>query len=276
MKPIFSLFPKFYSHLDVHQLAGLVREVGLDTTNLVIREGYWVSLPGIAKELPRFVKAMGAEGLEIRYATAGLAPEDVIADPSPLGVMAENGITEFRLGYFGAGEDVAARLEQARGAMERIVSLCERYGIRAVYQIHHGTLIPSASAAWTLIGGLPSKWVGIKIDPGNQGFEGYEDWNRTASLLGEYITAVGVKDTALAQDRSRIHEPDKGWRRLWATIDEGVANWHEVAAALEKIEFDGTFVFMPFYDENDPVAMTAKLKREVAYLRGVVSATCRR
>ena len=40
MKAILSIFPKFYKHLDVHGLATLVREVGLDTTNVIIRDGF--------------------------------------------------------------------------------------------------------------------------------------------------------------------------------------------------------------------------------------------
>jgi hypothetical protein len=42
--------------------------------------------------------------------------------------------------------------------------------------------------------------------------------------------------------------------------------------ALAAIDFAGTFVFMPFYDENDPDTMTKKLKREVEYLRNIVAA----
>jgi hypothetical protein len=36
MKPIFSLFPKFYREYTPQQLAELVRHTGLDTVNLVV------------------------------------------------------------------------------------------------------------------------------------------------------------------------------------------------------------------------------------------------
>ena len=72
------------------------------------------------------------------------------------------------------------------------------------------------------------------------------------------------------RDDSRAQAPDKGWTRDWAPIYEGVTNRHDLVRALAAIGFSGTFVFMPFYDENDPETMTKKLKREVAYLRDVL------
>ena len=50
MNATFSLFPKFYKHLSAEQLAELVREVGLDTTNLVVREGYWADPYNLAAD----------------------------------------------------------------------------------------------------------------------------------------------------------------------------------------------------------------------------------
>jgi sugar phosphate isomerase/epimerase len=268
-----SIFPKFQKHLDVQALAALVREAGLDTTNLVIRDGYWVSRADLAAELPAFLRAMRGEGLEVRFATAGFSAEEMLADPAPLSLLADNGITEFRMGYFkGDGPDVRGALRNARHKLEQIVALCERRNIRCVYQVHHGTLVPGASAAYHLVEGLPARWIGVELDPGNQTFEGFENWGRSARLLGEYLVALGVKDSAVVRDPARAEEPGKGWSRHWCPLYEGVVNWYDVARALRSVDFAGTFVFMPFYDENDPAEQARKLKREVAYLRRVVAA----
>jgi hypothetical protein len=272
MQITFSIFPKFYRHLDPRGLAALVHEVGLDTTNAVIRDGYWVTPGGMAKELPAFVKAMEEEGLEVRFATAGFSADSLIADSNPLAILADSGVVEFRMDYFRVKDgDPRRSMAEAREALERLVPNLERHGVRAVYQLHHGTLIPSPSAAWQLVKGLPARWIGVELDPGNQAYEGFECWDRAAKLLGEYAVALGVKDVAFVRSPEHAEDPDKGWRRIWAPLDEGITNWHEVVSALDAIDFKGTFVFMPFYDENDPEAMTQKLKREVAYLRGVVA-----
>ncbi len=266
-----SIFPKFYQHLGLAELAALVREVGLDTTNLVIRDGYWVSRAGLARDLPLFMAAMRDAGLEVRFATAGFTPEELFADETPLALLAENGITEYRMSYFSEeNNDPRASFAAARQKLERLAPLCEKHRIRCVYQIHHGTLIPSASAAYLLVQGLPAQWIGVELDPGNQSFEGYENWGRSARLLGEYLVAVGIKDSALVRDPAKANEPGKGWTRSWVPLDEGVTNWYDVARALKSINFSGTFVYMPFYDEKDPSQMTQKLKREVAYLRSII------
>lgn len=54
-------------------LAAMVREAGKDTTNAVVRDGYWVSPANIACELPAFVSAMRDEGIGFRFATTGFS-----------------------------------------------------------------------------------------------------------------------------------------------------------------------------------------------------------
>lgn len=272
MNATFSIFPKFYKHLGAEQLAELIHDVGLDTTNLVIRDGYWVTPDGLKSELPQFLKVMEAAGLKVTFATAGFSPDQLLWDPTPLKVFAENGITEFRMSYFRVqGADVRMSFQIARGKLEPLVDLCAEAKVRAVYQLHHGTLFPSASAAFGLVYGLDAEWIGVMLDPGNQNFEGYESWSTAVGLLGEYVRAVGVKDTAIARDPARADQPDKGWKRTWATLDAGETNWHDLVRALHGAAFEGTFVWMPFYHQDDPDEMTRTLKREVAYLRKVVA-----
>jgi len=272
MKAVFSIFPKYYKHLDVHGLASLVREVGLDTTNVIIRDGYWASPSGLAADMPVFMHAMRVAGLNVSFATTDYSVASLLSDPTPLAILADNGITDFRLGYFKElPEGPRASFTAARSELERLVPICERYGLRAVSQLHHNTMLSSPSAAWHVINGLPARWIGIELDPGNQSFEGYEDWGRTARLLAGYIVAAAVKDTLLMRDALRTSEPDKGWQRTWAPIDEGVVNWHDFLKSLAVIDFAGSYVFMPFYHEDNPELMTDNLKREVAYLRQIMA-----
>ncbi len=273
MRIIWSIFPKFYRHLSPEGLAELVRHVGLDTANVVVREGYWVTQEKLAVELPRFVKALRAAGIEPHFATTGFMPAGLLADPTPLAILADNGIRGYRMGHYQfRGLDVREALATARREMQQLAPLCLKHGVRCVFQLHHNLLIASATAGYDLVKGLPSEAVGIELDPGNQAFDGMENWERSARLLGEHLCALGVKDTALTQDPAEAHRPEKGWKRDWATLYEGVTNWHEVISALKGIDFSGTFVFMPFYNPDDPEEMTRKLKREVEYLRGIVAA----
>ena len=274
MEIIYNLFPKFYKHLGLGELVNLLMEAGMDGVNIIIREGYWVTPGGFRKELPEFVKAVRKEGLFAKYANIDHSIEELVEDPTLLNVLADNGVEEFRLLHFRLKKgdaDVRGGLSKARKQIEEIVPLCEKYNLRAIYQLHHYTLVPSASAAWNLVKGLPEKFIGVKIDPGNQYQEGYESWPYCTGLLGGYIRAVGVKDISFFRDVSQAETPSKGWRTRIAPLYEGITNWENLVAALNASGFRGTFVFMPFYSTDDHGKMTAIFKREAGYLKDIVS-----
>ena len=270
MKLTWSIFPKFFKHLSVDQLAGMIAETGLDTTNLVIRDGYWVELKTLAQSVPAFVKAMDSHGLKVHFATAGFSPSFVCENPDSLQILSDNGIKEFRMSYFRQGDMSAAQaLQKAREELEQMIPVCEKAHIKAVYQLHHGTLIPNSFAVHKIIDGLPSKHIGVMLDPGNQAWEGWENWDRALDLLGDYACSFGIKDTLLIRNAGDSDSADKGWKRDWCSCAEGTINWHEVFGAIKNHAFEGTLVFMPFYHSNNPDKLTKTLKQEVAYLRNV-------
>jgi sugar phosphate isomerase/epimerase len=267
----FSIFPKFLAHLSVAELAAVVRDAGLDTTNLVVRDGFWVGRTNYATDLPTFMRAARGMGLDVRFATAGFSANEVIADPSLVARLADHGIREFRMDYFRTTADVRGDFDRARSNMHQLAEICRNHHIRAVYQVHHRMLISSAWSAWDLVRDLPPQHVGIELDPGNQSFEGFEAWEKSMHLLGDHFAAAGIKDSRVWRDESPANHPDKGWRREWCPITDGVTNWHDFAAACHAVNFGGTFVFMPFYDPQDPTAQIAKLRDEVTYLRRMLA-----
>ena len=276
MQVTWSIFPKFQQQLHPRGLAAFVRDVGLDTTNLVVREGYWVEPKNLAADTGKFVEAMKREGVEVHYATTGYTAAQLIADPTPLQVFHDNGIHAFRIGHVeSSSPDVRGGLKRTRGEFEQLARLCEKHGVRAIYQLHHKTLLPSPSAIFPLLDGLPSDALAMELDPGNQSFEGYEDYTRSARLLGEYLAWCACKDSVIRQDPKAAERPDKGWKREWAPAYEGVIRWDEVFAALAAIDFKGVIKLMPFYDAKVPAEQQKKLKKEVAYLKQAFAAANR-
>ena len=91
MQVTWSIFPKYQQHLDARGLADLIRETGLDTTNLVVRDGYWVRPAHLAADTDKFVRAMADQGVEIRFATTSYTADQLAADPTPLKVFADHG-----------------------------------------------------------------------------------------------------------------------------------------------------------------------------------------
>lgn len=267
-----SVFPKYFRHLDAAALATTVRGLGLDTTNLVVRDGYWVQPKSLAEDVPRFLMVMRDHGLTVRFATTGYSAESLLADPAPLEVLARHGIAEFRLDWFRTRGDPRAELAAARAQLERLVPILEAHHIRAVYQLHHDMLVASASAAWSLVQGLPSRWLGIELDPGNQAHEGFEAWDKSVKLLGDHFVAMAIKDVAWERDPAQASKPTKGWKRRWCGLDEGIIDWQAVAKALAAVRFAGTLVLMPHYHEQDPARHLATLARDVVYFRAALAA----
>lgn len=262
MKIKWSLFPKFYGHLAVKELAQLVKDVNLDTVNVVIRNGFPVNRDNVKTALPAYVKAMEGEGLSISFATAGFMPEEIHADETLLAALAESGILEFRMGYFSwdKSKTPGECADDALRQMEQLVPLLEKYGIRAVYQIHHRKLLTGPWAVWPLVRNLPHEYVGVMLDPGNQMHEGWESWMQACHLLGRHLVAMGIKDGVNALGDAPFE---------WVPCGQGDVDWGEVAHALKSVDFEGTFVFMPFYDEKNPEKIKPRLKEEVAYVRDV-------
>lgn len=266
MPHTFTLFPKFLKTLSAAQLARTVRDCGLGAVNAIVREGYWVEPGRLAADLPDFVRTVRGEGVEVFMASTGYMPDELLRDESPLAAMAKNGIRAFRMGYFKSGHDVRASMDGARRDMASMAGLCEKHGVKAIYQVHHGTLLTNASAAWHVMGEIDPRWVGIMIDPGNQVFEGHERPAYSVSLLGKHLAAVGVKDALLQPT------PDGGVQGHWTPLGEGLGDWVSVARAMRQADANPIYVFMPFCEVNDPERNAAGLKRDVDWLKKALAA----
>lgn len=273
----YSLFPKFFQSYTGDQLAEVVLDCGFDAVDLVVRDGFWVTPDHMAAETASFVKAMHRCGLKVEFATTGFSPDKLAEDDAPLRVMANHGIKSFRMSYFSYNEkeDLFAQMEKARAQMQRMAELCEKFKIKAVYQVHHGNrmLVQHTYEALTLVQALPAEYVGIMPDPGNQFHEGSDNWNKAFAGLGAYTAAVGIKDGVYKFQPEEASLPNKGWSKAWAPCQEGVTNWTIIARALHKAKFQGVLNFQPFYHSDRLDLLIPALKEEVRYIRQVMEQT---
>jgi sugar phosphate isomerase/epimerase len=191
------------SHLD--EIRDLTRDVGLEFPAL----GGYVS-PQQREDAERMLAAAAALGAgQVRF----------------LGVNVEKGQT-YREAFAAYRADWEWLEERAR-----------RHGVRALLELHHESLTPSASAARRLVEGLDPRYVGVLHDIGNTVIEGWEEPAHALDLLGEYLAHVHVKNVAFHLAAVE-NDGTLRWEPKWVPLREGRAHLPEFFKALAATGYD--------------------------------------
>lgn len=267
------LFPKFFAKLSMDALMEKCASLGFDGPTLLIREGHHVNLDNLKTEIPRFIKTAENHGLEVRYAQTDIAMNMIEKEEKLLYTLANAGITQFRLAHLHKRKSGLAPRELAdftRKNLEKVAKTAEKIGIQAIIQIH-GMMYPhNATSAYFAIKDLNPAYIGLKLDPGNNAQqEGFELYNYQIPLLGEYISALGVKDAHLFERQEPDIAGGKQFVRKFVPLYEGISDYPQILSELKKINFAGPAVFMPFYNENDLPLLEENLKKEFAYFKAL-------
>ena len=235
----------------------------------MIREGFWVEPDNVMKTLPGFVKTMTDRGAEVCYADTPYDMDGLCGLGDQLSLMRDHGITMFRVNYILKEQYPDRALHDKLCAdMERAEKAARDHCMKAVVQLHGSCYPHNATAAWFACQDRDPRYLGIKLDPGNNLCqEGYEFFPYQIELLKEYIAAIGEKDARLVRcgDPALSH---KGWYREFVPAQEGIADYEMIFREMKKHGVAVPGILMPFYHENDPAALAAAFKKEVAYFKG--------
>ncbi|MEZ4633203.1 MAG: hypothetical protein R2880_21235 [Deinococcales bacterium] len=60
-------------------------------------------------------------------------------------------------------------------------------------EIHHRTIVPSASAVYRLVSHFDPQHIAVIYDPGNMAYEGFEDYRMGLELWEPYLAHVHLK-----------------------------------------------------------------------------------
>jgi sugar phosphate isomerase/epimerase len=153
--------------------------------------------------------------------------------------------------------------ERARRDYSEVDRLARARGVKALVEIHHETIVPSASAARRFLDGLDPKWVGAIYDPGNMVWEGHEQYRLGLETLGPYLAHVHAKNTRWRQTGRRA-DGSLAWQAEWAPLDEGIADLRELIAALRAVEYDD---WISTEDFTADVPLWERVRKNLSYLR---------
>ena len=152
-------------------------------------------------------------------------------------------------------DDLAWAAERAAG-----------YGVTVLVELHHRTIVASASAAIRLLDGLDPARVGVIHDVGNLVIEGQEDYRAAFDMLGPYLAHAHVKNVAWAPG-----EPGRDgvvrWREDWATLRTGQADIAGYLTALRECGYDA---WVTCEDFSTAVPLEQRCAGNLSYLRALL------
>jgi sugar phosphate isomerase/epimerase len=138
------------------------------------------------------------------------------------------------------------------------------YGVKALVELHHGTIAASASAAVRLVDGLDPAHVGVIHDIGNLIIEGYEEPLAAFQMLGPYLAHVHVKNVSWHVAGG---SPQRTvWAERWAPLRHGQADLPAYFKALAAYGYDG-WVTVEDFSTVQPLA--DRTRDNLAYLRSL-------
>jgi sugar phosphate isomerase/epimerase len=234
--------------------------------------GFWAGnratwpLTGLEESLPTIRQVTEQAGLEFSGVGAYVKVADRPHVVRVLAATAALGAGRVRLTMPTLGDDTyPALFRQARADLEWAASRAAAHNVKILIELHHRTIVSSASSAVRLVDGLDPAHVGVIHDVGNLVIEGHEDFQAGLEMLGGHLAHVHVKNVAWQTDGIR---PDGSvaWRSEWSPLRSGQADLPAYFRALSAVGYDG---WVTAEDFSTDVPLYERTRDNLSYLRSL-------
>ncbi len=239
--------------------------------------GFWAgnkaTLPfsTFEQDAPAWRKLTEEAGLEIPGVGAYVLCDDLPGVEGAMRGTVAIGATQVRVrvpGYDGA-EPFQAKWDAARAQYRDVAELAKKHGVKALLELHHRTIVPSASAARLFLGDLDPTHVGVIHDAGNMVHEGFESPRLGFEMLGPYLAHVHIKNARWFPEKYNDDKSIK-WTCDWAPIPKGVIDMRELFRAMHAVGYDGWVGLEDFSIERK---LDDRLRENLAFLKAVEAET---
>lgn len=278
----YSVFSGVLPELSPEEVCAALARHGYDGVEWRVDGEYHFAAAEIDRAAAR-IKALCADhGLEPVSLTSYVRLDDSDGIKRFTDACATIGCPRFRA--FGAHYDASIGFWAQRDELRRRLEDAERVlagtGVKALLEIHFGTLLPSPALAFELFRERDPACLGVILDPANMVIEGSMDLRMGLDMIGPYVDLVHVKNTRWER------REDGTWRWRFDDLEDGQCNWPETMAALAETGYHGYLSFENLYRvpvrhkgyvaedltdwEGGPRDIDQRLAGELAYIRGLV------
>jgi sugar phosphate isomerase/epimerase len=238
--------------------------------------GFWAGnratwpLAGLEEVVPTIARITQSAGLEFSAIGGYVGSHDHRNVDRMLAATAALGAARARVTMPPLdGRPYGEVFDATRGHLERVAARAAHHGVMALIELHHRTIVASASAARRLVDGLDPTHVGIIHDIGNLCIEGYEDTDAGLAILGPYLAHVHVKNVAWTPTGTRT-DGSVEWAADWATLRGGQADIEAYVASLRRHGYDG---WITVEDFSTALPLEQRTKDNLAYLQAIEQRT---
>ncbi len=218
-----------------------------------------VPISEVTTELPRFVNALRAEGIEV-YQIRGGNQTDVDADVERLvATMSDLGITTYWLGTdrYDFNQPIMPQLDAIKRKVEKFVALNERHGTKIQYHTRSGGT-SVGSVVWDhlyIMADFDPRYVGIHWDTGHMSNHGAM-WETLFRTAVPYISTISWKDRRPVQDpqfqAGQITHSIRGlgWGYEDVALGTGWVDFFRYGEILREIGYTGLMDLQAEYENS--------------------------
>jgi sugar phosphate isomerase/epimerase len=158
--------------------------------------------------------------------------------------------------------------DEAVKAYEQVIGIFKPRGIKAVIEIHGGTIMVSASLAHRIVSNFDPADIGVIYDPQNMVADGFETTPLGLDLLGDYVAHLHVGGhSCVPGDRDETGSVK--WSYPRCSMADGVYHYPTLIRELKKRGYDG-FISLEDFSSEEPEA--DKVSEAITYLKAVEAA----
>ncbi len=235
----FSVFTKPWMNLSVNQLGQLVSGFGFDGIEFPLRPGYQVEPENAEKGLPLLVNQLAEYGLKV-YSVASGTDERIFSGCAAAGV----GLIRIMIDINPA-DGYLASVNSAQQQLEKLIPLCEKYGVKVGIQQHYGNCVVDSSGLLHLLRPFDPTYIGAVWDAAHDALAGQQP-EFGLDIVWSHLLMVNLKNAYYRRTNGPESEIAE-WERYFTTGPHGLASWPRVINYLKKRQYEGTICLTAEY-----------------------------